>query len=113
MGLDRNAVRFLMNAKEKGVKFDSALTLGRQWLILTDAEVDELLPRLTPDYKSLKTADGFADAFLKALGVKDLKVMDVSDYEKADVLHDMNNAIPDNLRLQFDVVIDGGTTEHV
>lgn len=113
MGLDRNAVRFLLNAQTAGVNFDSTLTLGRQWLILDDKEAQQELSRVSPQWQSLLTPGGFADEFLKAIGASDLQVMDVSDYEQAQILHDLNNPIPDWLKNKFDVVIDGGTCEHV
>jgi hypothetical protein len=113
MGLDSNAVRLLINAKHNGARFDKTLTLGRQWLILTDSEAAKFLPALTPNWKSLIRSDNFADDFLRSLGAQDLQVMDVSTYEGAQVLHDMNNPIPDHLKGQVDAVIDGGTTEHI
>ncbi|MCY2980428.1 MAG: hypothetical protein NTU79_17315 [Planctomycetota bacterium] len=39
--------------------------------------------------------------------------MDASTYEQADIIHDLNVPVPDNLKAQFDVVFDGGTMEHV
>jgi hypothetical protein len=39
--------------------------------------------------------------------------MDISDYEQATIVHDLNFPTPANLHEKFDVVIDGGTLEHV
>lgn len=39
--------------------------------------------------------------------------LDVSDYEGCDIVHDLNNPIPNSLRGRFDVVFDAGTVEHV
>lgn len=41
------------------------------------------------------------------------ETLDVSDYEDADHIHDLNTPIPDELRGRFSVIIDGGTLEHV
>jgi hypothetical protein len=113
MGLDRNAVRFLLKAKQSGVTFDSTLTLGRQWLILDEQEAESELRQLAPNWRAITRPDGFADDFLRAIGVKELHVMDVSDYEQAQIIHDLNEPIPDHLKGAYDVVIDGGTCEHV
>ena len=39
--------------------------------------------------------------------------MDISDYEDADYTHDLNNPVPEELHEAFDLVIDGGTMEHL
>jgi len=40
--------------------------------------------------------------------------LDVSDYEGADYIYDLNDTLtPDNLKEKFDLVFDGGTMEHV
>jgi hypothetical protein len=43
----------------------------------------------------------------------DLTAMDVSAYEGAEIIHDLNLPIPSDLHGRFKTVIDGGTTEHV
>src|SRR5947207_4897958 len=113
MGLDSNAVRFLISAKGLGVRFDRTLTLGRQWLLLTPAQARKYLAGLTGGPDALVRPDGFADNFLKALGAVELRTMDFSAYEGADIVQDLNRALPDDLKSSFDVVIDGGTMEHV
>ena len=47
------------------------------------------------------------------LGLRSLRALDFSDYEGADLIHDLNRPIPDSLRDRFDLIIDAGTTEHV
>jgi hypothetical protein len=39
--------------------------------------------------------------------------MDVSNYESATILHDMNNPVPENLKNSYKTLIDSGTLEHV
>ena len=51
--------------------------------------------------------------FSHYLGVKSLSVLDYSDYENANIIHDLNYLIPDTLVEHFDVVVDGGTLEHI
>ena len=40
--------------------------------------------------------------------------MDISAYENADIIFDLNNSnLPNELKNRFDYILDGGTTEHV
>ncbi|MEM6480699.1 MAG: class I SAM-dependent methyltransferase [Pseudomonadota bacterium] len=50
---------------------------------------------------------------MKKLGFGDVETMDFSDYEGATIIHDLNRLPPPELEEQFDLIIDGGTTEHV
>ncbi len=57
--------------------------------------------------------DGFCEAFLRAIGWPALKSLDFSDIEGAEFIHDLSQPVGDDLRRRFDVIYDGGTTEHV
>ncbi len=58
-------------------------------------------------------APQYADAFWKLLGAVEAETMDVSDYEGATIVHDLNLPVPDRLKLRYDAVCDLGTLEHV
>ena len=50
----------------------------------------------------------------KRLGFAEVVALDCSDFEGAEIIHDLNSSdIPAELKQQFDVVIDHGTLEHV
>lgn len=51
--------------------------------------------------------------FFKLLGVGSLSAIDISDYERADIIWDLNRPVPEALVGRFDLVLDGGTVEHV
>jgi len=53
--------------------------------------------------------------FFQMLGFspENVHALDVSNYEGADIVHDLNTPVPESLREQFDFVFDGGVTEHV
>ncbi|MEM9499612.1 MAG: class I SAM-dependent methyltransferase [Pseudomonadota bacterium] len=57
--------------------------------------------------------DGYSENLLKLLGFGDVETMDFSDYQGATLLHDLNRLPAQELENQFDLIIDGGTTEHV
>ncbi len=117
MGLDTEVVRMLLKCRREGVDFRSTLTLGQQSYFPgiresrrlfresgLDAATGEKCGRMRPDSGPL----------WEALGAKQLTAMDASDYEKADWIHDLNHALPENHgHGPFSCVCDVGTMEHV
>ena len=109
---------FLVEARAVGAKLNSTLTLGRMaaflaprdWrrlsaaLVIIDPQAARLLGTEVPQ---------FMDEFFAVLGTKRLDAIDASDFEGAQLVHDMNEPLPDSLRGQYDAVVDGGTLEHV
>jgi len=51
--------------------------------------------------------------FFKLLGVDSIETMDVSNYEHADIIHDLNTKVPKKLEERYDAIFDFGTTEHI
>lgn len=109
--------------------YGTVLTLGRQTIAMTYEQVLELLQQegyVVPDHilsetqvtQDQKTRYGKDTTFISdnvffgLLGIKDLLAMDVSSYEDADILHNLNEPIPETLYGQFDFIIDGGTFDH-
>jgi SAM-dependent methyltransferase len=54
-------------------------------------------------------------SIFRALGLppERIKALDVSDYEGAEVIHDLNRPIPDALRASADFIVDGSTLDNV
>jgi SAM-dependent methyltransferase len=116
MGLDINAVQFLLAAREAGVNFGDVLMLGRQDLNVFPAKMVELLAGhgLSGELFRPGARDtGYAEPCFRALGARNVWSLDVSDFEGAEFVHDLNRPIPDKLKDRFDLVYDGGTLEHV
>ena len=118
MGIIRSRAKMMLEAHADGVDFSSIVTLGRQKNNMTKRELTYLRKMYNiaphPDSDELLQYRSYADYFfLHYLGVKNLSVIDNSNYENADIIHDMNQPIPQSLCESFDVVIDGGTLEHV
>lgn len=118
MGIDGAFAKFLLELRRSGVSFGRTLCLGRQRLYLSDDEREDLAhvvgvdvrPEAAPEY----AFDALADRFLhEVLGVESLESVDASAYEGATLVHDLNLPNPDELDGAFDVVLDGGTLEHV
>ncbi|MBV8176627.1 MAG: class I SAM-dependent methyltransferase [Verrucomicrobia bacterium] len=109
MGLDFKTAEFLLSEAERKVSFQRLLVLGRQNVTMTPFEIAKV-KELTG--VTLRPS-GFADEFFRALGATDLSFLDRSEYEGADVLHDLNQPLPPQYHARFDTVIDGGTLEHI
>jgi hypothetical protein len=117
MGLTYTEIHELLSARRAGARFDQTLMLGRQNLYLHERETAAVIAEfnLSPEIAQLTMPFGrYADDFLRTtLHVAQLDSMDVSSYEDATVVHDLNTPIAADLEQCFDAVIDGGTLEHI
>lgn len=111
MAIERNCAMLLLQARRNGAAFGRSLMLGHQSMALTRPEFESFhrLAGSTPP----SATPAFADGLFTALGATQVDVMDFSDYEGANLLHDLNQPVPDHFKACFDVVVDGGTLEHV
>jgi hypothetical protein len=101
--------------------FPEALTIGHQVLYLYPREVrmlrDSYRSRF-PDTTGVPLQGylfgSYSDGFLKEfLGAQSISILDYSSYEGANIIHDLNSPVPQNLEGRFDAVIDSGSLEHV
>ncbi len=58
-------------------------------------------------------ATGWAEPLFEALGAQEIASMDMSASEGAELVHNLNEPLPDELRGRFTALVDGGTMEHV
>ncbi|MCG3266161.1 class I SAM-dependent methyltransferase [Yoonia sp. I 8.24] len=118
MGVDTALALQLLETRHLVADKTAGVMLGRQglrlkprWRTITRrALARHGFPTDIPAYEQ---EDGYAEKFLCDIGFPPMKSMDFSDYEGCDFTHDMNEAVPDALRKRFDVILDGGTLEHV
>lgn len=115
MGLDINAVRFLIDARKRGVEFGEVITLGRQDLNVFPGKMVEVLSThgfpatlFQGDNKSL-----FSEPCFLSLGAKNVHSLDASSFEGATFVQDLNQPLGESLKGRFDLVYDGGTLEHI
>ena len=115
MGLDINAVRFLIDARQRGADFGEVLTLGRQDLNVYPAKMIKVLEAHGFPVAAFKSGDKalYAEPCFLSLGAKKVSSMDFSDFEGATFVHDLNKPVGAELKERFDLVYDGGTLEHV
>ena len=119
MGIDKTTLEFLLDSRENGMKFKNAITLGRQDLLVEYDVIEDLFCRYNISFTEESIIDlykkdmQFAEPLFEYLGAETCKSIDNSDFEGASIVHDLNNQKGDELKGQFDTVIDGGTLEHV
>ncbi|OBK74418.1 hypothetical protein [Mycobacterium sp. 1274761.0] len=115
MGIGYNSAVLLGKAKRNQVCFDKVLTIGHQNLCLLPRQIEMLSQRHDVDLSAADYPYGvYADEFLeKFLGAQTVMSLDCSDFEQCDIVHDMNRPIESSLHQTFDVVIDGGSLEHI
>lgn len=111
----------LWEARLSGASFKDTVTIGHQFLYLHPAEVKFFRETYQSNFPNsvVKSLDNFkfgdySDLFLREfLDIKNLSIIDASAYEGADIIHDLNQPIPENLHGRFDAVIDSGSLEHI
>lgn len=57
--------------------------------------------------------DEYSETLFRELGLGEIETMDLSDFEGATILHDLNKSVGKDLHGEFDFIFDGGTIEHV
>lgn len=113
MGIDPTALKFLARAAREGCSFDRTVTIGRQRLYVDPGRLGELVPG-GPAGAEVSEADRpFAEWVLRRLGAGHIDSIDVSGYEGASVLHDLNTPLPAEYHGRYTAVVDCGTIEHI
>lgn len=122
MGLSLDGTKFIAQARHAGVRFDETLTLGRQYMMVSPERMAALLRQHglwpppqgeTAFLNDLRGTKWRFEILARALGAKNARSLDASNYEEADFVHDLNQPVAADMEERFDVVIDGGTLEHV
>lgn len=122
MGLSLDSIKFLAQARHAGIPFDRVLTLGRQYIVPSQNEIIAVLsrygcwppPQGEIEFKrAMQSSIWRFDSIARALGAKIIDSSDISDYEGSSLVHDLNEPVSPDWHQKYDVVIDGGTLEHV
>lgn len=115
MGIHLNLAVIVLDWTRRHRLAGPTLTLGVQDIAFTPADFQRAI-----DPSRAATARGddpkpwTAEQFFASLGLTDVSAMDVSDFEGADVIFDLNEPTPPTALLQrFGLILNGGTLEHV
>ena len=115
MAIDINSAQFLVAARKNGISFDRAVMIGRQNLCVALPLLVQLFERnkLSSERLTIPTTSRYSEPLFEALGAKQVDSLDNSDFEGAQLVHDMNQPIRAEWREKYDIVYDGGTLEHI
>lgn len=119
MGLDIHGTKFVLYARSVGVSFDRTAMIGRHTLHLSSRELQKHLADFGYSLGFEEVRDlfqrnqGFAEPFLGLLGAKAIRSFDVSAYENATDIVDLNLPIGAGYKNRFTAALEGGTLEHV
>jgi hypothetical protein len=121
MGIDYHDARMLLEARLRGASFENTATVAHLALNLHPAEIASLqrlyragFPSSTAQPLENYQFGDYSDQFLgDALGVTALTIIDYSPYEGANLVHDLNQPVPEDLWGRFDSVIEAGSLEHI
>lgn len=119
MGIDREAVTALLLASASGASFERPLMLGRQRMHIQPNDLRAAFTKVGLELSAERAKalhserEAFAEPLLELLGAREPASLDHSAFEGADIVHDLNEPIPGELRGTRSLVWDGGTLEHV
>ncbi len=125
MGISKEFAEVILSSCKFNPFSGQAFVVGRQTILLTEDELLELASKygVKVSLKDLVIDDttkaSFGHnyitdrSFMKLCGVSNLQSIDVSDYEGATIVHDLNKEIPLYLKNCADLIIDGSTLDNV
>jgi SAM-dependent methyltransferase len=113
MGLGRSAIALLLEEAALRPFSGKIATLGRQTIGANAEQIKAEFKRfgVVPKHEPTTVTD---DQLFRMMGFSGVESIDNDDYENATHILDLNqNSMPPQILGQFDVVLDGGTLEHV
>ncbi len=117
MGINAQVATVIAYLKANDFVGDEILSLGRQDRSFSLKDLRNINRNVgagwTESQMEASVKDPLAETFLNLSGFKVSRSIDASDFEGADIVHDLNLEIPTNLQETTSFFYDGGTLEHV
>ena len=124
MGITSHIARFILKEHAYRNITGDLLLLGRQQIFMTPDEAlrllgDENIEIRGTDGGTLAKANGLGENYISdtdffgLFSDANMRALDVSDYEGADVILDINASIPEEYENKFDFILDGGVLDNV
>ena len=125
MGICPHVARIIANEHAWKPITGDVLLLGRQTMFFTPQEAIHIVRgagipvaesrSFGVDTRTRQATANYIrdDEFFQLLGVPKIKALDVSDYEGADIVHDLTTPIPKELEESADFILDGSTLDNV
>ena len=117
LGINFDEAKAILSLKRAGQTGTEILCLGRPESFL-DIKHLRVLSRafglaLSAAEMEAFAGERFAEPFLARCGFASIRSLDASGYEGAEIVHDLNQPLPDALHGCTGFLYDGGTSEHV
>lgn len=118
MGITATDIDLLLELRRRNQPIERIATIGRLSLFLHPRQVARLR-KILPQSRALadyRWGDEVDPLLCDLLDATEVISIDMSDYQGSSIVHDMNLPLLDrrpDLAQSFDLVIDGGTLEHV
>ncbi|WP_052808099.1 hypothetical protein [Methyloterricola oryzae] len=118
MGIAYGALKFFFEEGRRDPWRGKVLTLGKQNIAFGSEGLQQASIQYSYALRSFSVGDVASElsdrAFFHALGFSHIDSMDFSNYEGANIRHDLNDSNPPiDCYDAYDLVLDGGTMEHV
>jgi hypothetical protein len=117
MGINAQVATVIAYLKANNFVGKEILSLGRQDKAFSLKDLRNINRNVsagwTDSQMEASVKDPSAETFLNLCGFKVSRAIDASDFEGADIVHDLNLAIPEHLQDITSFFYDGGTLEHV
>jgi len=117
LGISLTEARALFSLRQHGELGGEILSLGRPEVYISKRELKALAftygQRWSDDDISHATSTVYAEPLLRLLGFGTIRSLDVSAYQQADIIHDLNHPIPEHLEGTTGFLYGNGTIEHV
>ena len=126
MGLSKQMARFVIREGRHSSIRGSVLLIGRQTVHLTPQRFTELMREegmlidpSVPVSLDTTTQKGIGKGFIsdtyffKALGAESVLAIDVSGYEGAEIVHNLDTPIPSELEGKFDFICNGSVLDNM
>ncbi len=112
MGLSLCSLDILFRSIMPAVQTGYVVSLGVPRINVPVAETVAMARAANLPVTEEAVQGGYA-AMFRSLGFSRVEALDASDYQGADIVHDLNAPLPTGLTDMADLVIDPGTLEHV
>lgn len=129
MGIPKQVVKLLQSENAYKQISGEALVCGRQTVLLDQESIEEIftpypdiLGNLLSQWKdpanldkSTRHGEGSLrdDVFLRTFLNINYNCIDLSDYEGANIIFDLNNTVPEDLQSRFDFIYSGGCLDNI
>jgi hypothetical protein len=128
MAIEHEMTRLMLAEAAKRPFHGSVLQLGRQKILFTESQLRKWaaqarasISAAAASTESLSTASLARDTrkqlddweFFRLLGFDEVASCDASDYEDPTFILDLNKQVEEKFHNRFDMILDGGTMEHI